>query len=80
MLKECPIPPAMASARCGKWIVRVGDLYGQSLPDPLWWRGESPKGTHDHFPQRKLGPQEVFVRPDYERREPAKTVLRGLSC
>ena len=19
------------------------DLYGQSLPDPLWWRGESPK-------------------------------------
>ena len=30
---------------------RVDDLYGQSLPDPLWWRGESPKGTHDHFAQ-----------------------------
>ncbi len=27
---------------------RVSDLYGQSLPDPLWWRGESLKTTHDH--------------------------------
>ena len=43
------------------------------------WPGESPKGTHDHFAQLKLGLQEFFVGPDCQRREPAKTVLLGLS-
>jgi hypothetical protein len=32
-------------------IPRVADLYGQSLPDPTRWRGESLKTTHDHFAQ-----------------------------
>jgi hypothetical protein len=29
----------------------LGDLSGQFLPDPLWWRGESVKTTHDHSAQ-----------------------------
>jgi hypothetical protein len=29
-------------------FLREGRLYGQSLPDPLWQRGESHKTTHDH--------------------------------
>ena len=31
--------------------VRDGDLSGQSLPDPLWRRGESLKTMHDHSAQ-----------------------------
>ena len=31
--------------------VRNGDLSGQSLPDPLWRRGESLKTMHDHSAQ-----------------------------
>jgi len=35
--------------RCGR--SRHADLSGQFLPDPLWWRGESVKTTHDHSAQ-----------------------------
>ena len=30
---------------------RVGDITGQSLPDFLWWLGESLKVAHDHSAQ-----------------------------
>ena len=32
-------------------IRRDADLYGQFLPNPLWWSGESLKTTHDHSAQ-----------------------------
>jgi hypothetical protein len=32
-------------------LVRVADLYGQSLPDPLRRRGESLKTMYDHSAQ-----------------------------
>jgi hypothetical protein len=31
--------------------VQIADLYGQFLPNPLWWSGESLKTTHDHSAQ-----------------------------
>ena len=32
-------------------IARMSDLYGQSLPDPLWRCGKSLRTTHDHVAQ-----------------------------
>jgi len=42
---------------------RMLAFHGQSLPDPMRWRGESLKTTHDHFAQWERAVQEVFVRP-----------------
>jgi hypothetical protein len=33
------------------YSVRMADITGQSLPDFLWWRGESLKVAHDHSAQ-----------------------------
>ena len=36
---------------CGAANFRMGDLTGQFVPDPMWWRGEPLKTTQDHSAQ-----------------------------
>jgi hypothetical protein len=37
--------------RSAEALLRVGDLYGQSLPDPPWWGSQLLKATHHHSAQ-----------------------------
>ena len=45
-----PVGKVSSNAVSGQ-ISTIADLYGQSLPNPLRWRDESLKTTHDHFAQ-----------------------------
>src|SRR5262249_21683395 len=53
---------ALSSSNCANPLGWLVALCGQSLPAPLWQRGEPQKTTHDHSVRQRQGLQEVFWR------------------